>query len=57
MPEPRSRPYGARGLSLASIIPARSGILLSEAYTGDGAELLHIACEQDLEGTESTASA
>ena len=48
-----TEPLYVRRLSLASIIPPRSGILLSEDYTGDGAELFRIACEQELEGIVS----
>ncbi len=48
-----TEPLYVRRLSLASIIPTRSGILLSEDYTGDGAELFRIACEQELEGIVS----
>ena len=48
-----TEPLYVRRLRLASIVPARSAILLSEDYTGDGAELFRIACEQELEGIVS----
>ena len=48
-----TEPLYVRRLSLASIIPARSGILLSEDFVGDGADLFRIACEQELEGIVS----
>ena len=42
-----------RRLILASIVPARSAVLLSKDFAGAGADLFRIACEQGLEGDVS----
>ena len=47
------KPLEERRLALASIIPARSAILISEEYTGTGADLFRTACEHELEGIVS----
>ena len=48
-----SKPLYEHRLILASIVPARSAVLLSEDFAGDGADLFRIACEQGLEGIVS----
>ena len=47
------KPLEERRLALASIIPKRSAILLSEDHGGPGADLFRIACEHELEGIVS----
>ena len=47
------KPLEERRLALGSIIPKRSAILLSEEFSGAGADLFRIACENELEGIVS----
>ena len=48
------RPLEERRLALSGLIPPRSvAILLSEEFSGAGADLFRIACENDLEGIVS----
>ena len=49
----RAKPLEERRLALGGIIPARSAILMSEEYTGSGADLFKIACKHELEGIGS----
>ena len=49
----RKQPLEERRLALAGIIPKRSAILLSEEFTGAGADLFKTACEHELEGIVS----
>ena len=49
----RAKPLEERRLALGSIIPKRSAILLSEDYSGSGADLFRTACEHELEGIVS----
>ena len=41
------KPLEERRLALASVIPKRSAILLSEDHSGPGADLFRIACEHE----------
>ena len=49
----RKKPLEERRLALGSLIPKRSAILMSEEFSGAGADLFKIACENELEGIVS----
>ena len=49
----RKKPLEERRLALGGIIPKRSAILMSEEFSGPGADLFKIACENELEGIVS----
>ena len=49
----RKKPLEDRRLALDGIIPKRSAILMSEEFSGPGADLFRIACENELEGIVS----
>lgn len=49
----RKKPLEERRLALGGIIPKRSTILMSEEFSGPGADLFRIACENELEGVVS----
>ena len=49
----RQKPLEERRLALGSLIPTRSAILMSEEFSGAGADLFKIACENELEGIVS----
>ena len=49
----RKKPLEERRLALGGIIARRSAILMSEEFSGPGADLFRIACENELEGIVS----
>ncbi len=49
----RTKPLEQRRLALATLIPKRSAVLMSDEYAGVGADLFRLACEHDLEGVVS----